>query len=351
MAKPITAFVGLDLGDKTTEVCVLDGAGAVVARRTVRTTRQSLLHAVAGLESARIAIEVGCHSRWVEATLVTTGHEVVVANPRQVRLIWKRPRKTDKSDALVLAKLARLDVALLAPVHHRCESMQVDLATLKARDVLVRIRSKLVTHVRGSLKSFGVRIPDSTPTAFPGQAAEVMPANLAHVYQPALELVRELTQRISAFDKAIENLAATSYPQAARCTQVPGVGTLTGLAFLLTVGDPGRFKRSRFAAAFLGLTPGKDQSGASDPQRRITKAGDPFVRRLMVQSAHYILGPFGPDSDLRRWGLRLAERGGGNGKKRAIVAVARKVAVLLHRLLVTGATFQPTGHVTQPSAA
>jgi transposase len=120
---------------------------------------------------------------------------------------------------------------------------------------------------------------------------------------------------------------------------------------LLTIQDPARFKKSRFAAAYLGLTPGKDQSGASDPQRHITKAGDPFVRRLLVQCAQLMLGPFGKDTDLRRWGLHLAERGGKNGKKRAVVAVARKLAVLLHRLLATGSTYQPIGHSPRPLAA
>jgi transposase len=346
MGEPITVFVGLDVGEKFTDLCVLDDTGAIVETGRIRTIRRSFESHLRGYGRARVVLEVGMHSRWISTVLSEAGHEVVVANPRQVRLIWKRPKKTDKTDALLLARLGRVDVDLLAPVRHRRRDAHVDLACLRARDVLVSARTKLINHIRGALKPFGVRVEDSSSAnAFPDAAQAVLPAELLPALGPMLETLRLVNTQIAAHDKQIEQLARTVYPESQRCSQVFGVGQLTALAFQLTIDDPTRFKKSRFVAAFLGLTPGKDQSGESDPQRHITKAGDRFVRKLLVECAHRVLSPVGGlDSDLRRWGLKLAERGGKNGRKRAVVAVARKLAVLLHRLWLSGERYQPTNY-------
>ena len=158
---------------------------------------------------------------------------------------------------------------------------------------------------------------------------------------PLLEEIGSLTARIRAFDKVIEELCAEKYPETEIVRQVTGVGPLTALAFVLAIEDPSRFARSRTVGAYFGLVPKQRDSGDQEPQLRIAKTGDEHVRRLLVGSAQYILGPFGPDCDLRRFGLALAARGGKNAKKRAAVAVARKLAVLLHRLWVTGAEYEP----------
>lgn len=346
MGERITVFVGLDVGDKFTDVCVLDQVGAVVETARTRTVRKSLEAKLEGYGRARVVLEVGTHSRWISTVLTEAGHEVIVANPRQVQLIWKRPRKTDKSDALLLARLGRMDIELLAPVRHRSREAHVDLACLRARDQLVRVRTRLVNHVRGALKPFGVRVECSGGAqSFADTAQEATPPELLPALGPMLDTIRGLDSQVAAHDKQVVQLAKTVYPQSQRCAQVFGVGDLTALAFQLTLDDPTRFKKSRFVAAFLGLTPGKEQSGDSDPQKHITKAGDRFVRRLLVECAHRILSPTRwQDSDLRRWGLKLAERGGRNGRKRAVVAVARKLAVLLHRLWLTGDRYQPTGY-------
>jgi transposase len=136
-------------------------------------------------------------------------------------------------------------------------------------------------------------------------------------------------------------VAESKYPEVKTLTQIAGVGTLTALAFIVTIGDPHRFRQSRTVGAWLGLIPGQRASGQSDPQQRITKEGDRYLRSLLVNCAHYVLGSFGPDCDLRRHGKAIAARGGNNAKKRAIVAVARKLAVLLHRLWLTGAVYEP----------
>jgi len=339
-------FVGCDLGDKFTEIAVLDGAGAVMETERIRTTRAALLKHLGKYQGARVVIEVGAHSRWVSELIESLGHEVVVANPRQVPLIFGRRQKTDRSDAMVLARLGRFDVSLLAPVRHRPRATQVDLATIRSRDVLVSARTKLVNHVRGTLKQFGLLMKKaSTPTAVIKDARRVVPPELQSALGPVLATLELLDAQIDAHDGAVEQLAA-NYPQVARMTQIHGVGELSALTFALTIDDPHRFEKSRFAGAFFGLTPAKDQSGDSDPQKRITKAGDPLMRRLLVQCAHHVIGPFAKDSDLRRWGLRLAARGGKNARKRAVVAVARKLAVLMHRLWLSGEPYQPLGYAT-----
>ena len=143
------------------------------------------------------------------------------------------------------------------------------------------------------------------------------------------------------YNQQIEKIATNSYPQVARLKQVKGVGTLIALTYILTLEDAQRFRKSRDAGCYVGLQPGRRNSGQSEPQLHISKEGDPYLRTLLVQGAHHILGPFGTDSDLRRWGLKLAERGGKNGKKRAVIATARKLAVLLHRLWVSGEAYEP----------
>jgi transposase len=350
MAEPTTATMGWDVGDKFTEVCVLGADGAILEQQRVRTTKHSLEKQLARHLGALVVLEVGIHSRWISDLVCGRGHRVIVANARQVQLIYRRKSKTDRSDALLLARLGRFDPTLLAPVRHRSRSAQLDLVCLRARDMLVSARTDLMNHVRGVLKPFGLRVPDCGSGAFVRLAEEVVPAELVPALGPVLECLRVLEAELSRYEKQVEHLATVSYPETARLSQVGGVGPITSLAYVLTIEEPSRFNASRTVGAFVGLTPAKDQSGESDPQKRISKAGDSFLRRLLVQCAHYILGPFGQDSDLRRWGLRLAERGGKAAKKKAVVAVARKLAVLLHRLWVSGKDYQPIGYGTTVAA-
>jgi len=160
--------------------------------------------------------------------------------------------------------------------------------------------------------------------------------------EPILEQIGSLTERISDYEKQLETIAKEHYPhETDLLRQVEGVGTLTALTFVLSLEDPYRFEKSRSVGAYLGLVPATDRSGDSDPQKRISKEGEEMLRRLLVGSANYILGPFGKDSDLRRHGEKIASRGGKNAKKRAVVAVARKLCVLLHSLWVSGEVYDP----------
>ena len=343
--------VGMDLGDQYSQLCVLDGKGEQQEEARVRTTTAALSQRFSEMSRCRVAIEAGTHSPWVSRLLKKCGHEVIVANPRKVRLIYENPAKDDRVDARYLARVARLDPHLLSPIEHRSEDAQKDLSVLRAREAMVEARTKLVNHVRGAVKAIGERVPAMSTETFGTRASEHIPDALRPALQPLLAVIQELTKTIRLQDRWIEKIAKERYPQSAVLRTVPGVGGLTSIAYVLTIEDPKRFPKSRTVGAYLGLTPKRAQSGQDDPQLRISKAGDPFLRKLLVNCAHYILGPFGPDSDLRRWGLKLAERGGKNAKKRAIVAVARKLAALLHRLWITQNRYEPLRHATsKPNA-
>jgi transposase len=332
---------GLDLGDKYSYLCLIDTqSGEIMEEGRLRTTPEALRRRFASEQPLRIAIEAGTHSPWVSRVLEECGHEVLVANARKVRLIYANKRKTDELDAENLARLARLDPKLLYPLKHRGEDSQAHLAIVRSREALVGCRTQLVNHVRGAVKSFGGRLPKCPARSFHKKVVEHIPEALWAALGPIVETIGSLTQRIREYDRQLETVCQEHYPQTDLLRQVEGVGSLTALTFVLTLEDPYRFETSRSVGAYLGLVPATDQSGDRDPQRRISKEGDEMLRKLLVGSAHYILGPFGQDSDLRRHGEKIASRGGKNAKKRA-VAVARKLSVLLHHLWMTGEVYDP----------
>ncbi len=341
--------VGLDLGDRFSHVLVIDAQGQVVEEARVATREEALRQRFSGCSPMLIALETGTHSPWVSRVLKDCGHEVLVANSRKLRLIYENPSKDDRVDALYLARLARVEPALLSPVQHRGASVQKDLALLRSRDVLVAARTQLINHVRGLVKSVGSRLPVCSTRAFSKKVSEHTPQSLQPALLPVLDQIASLNDRIKALDRQIQALADEGYPPTKLLRQVSGVGPITSLAFVLTLEAPERFRKSRTVGPFLGLVPGRKQSGNSDPDRRITKHGDRCLRRLLVNAAHYILGPFGPDCDLRRFGARIASRGGKNSKKRAIIAVARKLAILLHHLWRSGEVYEPLYQQNHPA--
>jgi transposase len=329
----IEMTAGLDLADKYSYLYVLEAhSGEFVEEGRLRTTPEDLRRRFDSEQKLKVAIEVGTHSTWVSRLLEGCGHEVLVANSRKIRLIYGDKRKTDKLDAQKLARLARADPELLYPIEHRGEESQAHLALIHSRDALVRSRTQLINHVRGTVKSFGARLPKCSAESFHRKVADALPCELVEALEDVVATIGSLTERIRDYERRIERVCEQSYPQeTGLLRQVAGVGALTSLTFVLTLEDPDRFEKSRTVGAYLGLVPGKDQSGDRDPGKRISGEGDEMLRRLLVGSAHYILGPFGPDTDLRRHGEKIAGRGGKNAKKRAVVAVARKLSVLLHR--------------------
>jgi transposase len=337
--------IGIDLGDVRHAVCVLDRDGGILDQRTITNHRESLRRLSKKHPGARVVMEVGSHSPWVSRFMKGLGHEVLVANARKMRAIYTNERKSDELDAMMLARIGRMDPKLLHPIQHGSEQAQRDLLQIKLRDNLVRQRVDIISSVRFTLKSLGVALPSPNTACFAKRARTLLcnqDESLLAMIEPSLQIVDLLTQKIREIEKRIEQLGMERYPVTQRLQQITGVGAITSLAFVLTVGDPQRFTRRRDVGAYLGLVPRRDQSGGLDKQLRISKAGDAYVRRLLVSAAQYILGPFGPDSDLKRHGLQLAERGGRAAKKKAVVAIARKLAALMLALWSeASADYQP----------
>jgi transposase len=333
--------IGLDLGDHWSFYCVLDEAGKIILEQKVSTTPEAMKQIFLRIPQSRIALETGTHSPWVSRLLTELGYEVIVAHAQKVQLITKSNRKDDRHDAQTLARLARVDPELLGPVRHRSVQAQIHLTVIRARAELVRARTALVNAARGLVKSHGERLPKCGTQQVSRELAAELSAELRDVLEPLLREIESLNERIKEYDERMDKIAQEVYPEVSLLKRVKGVGTQIALTYVLTIEDPHRFLKSREVGCFLGLRPGRRNSGESEPQKKISKQGDRYLRTMMVQGAHYILGPFGEDSDLRRWGRKLAERGGKNAKKRAVVAVARKLAVLLHRLWVSGEVYEP----------
>jgi len=348
--------VGVDLGDQWSNYCILGFGGETLAEGQFRTRQEEIGEFFRGLALSRVVFEVGTHSAWVSEIIAGLGHEVLVANPRQMDGSKRRRRKNDRIDAAKLARLGRMDPKSLYPIQHRSTEVREDLLVVRVRDSLVESRTKLISTVRGMVKTMGARLPGCSSVSFSRKSADQIPHQVQETLQPLLRLIQTLSEEIKSYDQRIEKLASEKCMHTKLLRQVNGVGPVTSLAYVLTLETPLRFKRSRDVGPYLGLVPQQEDSGDSQPQLGISKAGDRMLRKLLVGSAHYILGPFGPDTDLRRFGMKLCQRGGKNAKKRASVAVARKLAVLLHRLWSSGEVYEPLGHgiartITQSAAA
>lgn len=356
--------IGLDLGDRVSRCCILNEAGAEISEVSLPTTKTGLNSLFEKMPSCRVALEVGTHSPWASRHLAGLGHEVIVANPRQVALIGKSTHKDDPIDARKLARLARVDPVLLYPIRHRGEAAQADLAVIRARAALVESRTGLINTARGLAKPMGERLADCESEAVGPALAEQLSAPLQAVLKPMLTSIQQMTEQIGVYDRQIEEMAPR-YPEVELLQQVFGVGPLVSLTFVLTIEDPERFAHSREVGPYLGMVPKRRESGDREPELRISKEGDRLLRCLLVQAAHCLLRRGAPDSDLRRWALAKLDGGAGTGsgskskgkkknlKKRIVLAVARKLAVLLHRLWVSGEEYEPLYNArrTQAQAA
>ena len=283
------------------------------------------------------------------------GHEVIVANARKLKLITENNQKSDSVDPRLLSKLGCLNASWLHPVYQRKQESHNDLLLVRSREALVEARTALINHVRGCVKAFGCRIRQCDADRFVEVAQAEVPEALRSTLCGVLASLAEMNEQIYAYECQIEHLCQTKYRETSWLRQVSGVGAITALAFRLTIDDAERFQRSRDVGSYLGLVPASRQSGKRDPQLGITKAGDELVRKLLVNCAHHILGPRGQDSDLQRWGRNLLQAGQKAGKKgarqRAAAAVARKLAVVLHRLWVTKQEYDPLRNHKRRTAA
>jgi transposase len=336
-----TLTIGLDLGDRKHHACVLNASGEIIGEEVVTNTRECVAQFAERYPRATYILETGTHSPWVSRLLESHGLRVIVANARKLRAISQSQTKSDMEDARMLARLGRADPALLSPIKHRSEEGQRALVRLKVRETLVRSRVNQMNSVRFLLKSLGLPVASgSKAMTFTRRLRPMLDEATRVLVEPLLAMIDLLNARIAEMDKELEAFGLERYPVTARLRQVDGVGPITALAFVLTIEDPGRFPDTRDVGAYLGLVPRRDQSGSTDKQLPITKAGNTQLRCLLVNCAHYILGPFGPPSRLREAGERIAARGGKSAKKRAVIAVARKLAVTLLALWKSGAEYE-----------
>jgi transposase len=351
MAAKQRMTAGLDLGDRTSRYCILNEAGEKASEDKLPTTKAGLTLVFGKMPACRIALEVGTHSPWVSRHLAEMGHEVIVANAHKVKLITQSVKKNDRMDAEQLARLARVDPKLLSPIQHRGPEAQADLAVIRARMTLVDARTELINSARGLAKPMGERLKKCDAESVKESLADGMGEAVEAVIRPMLKSVEAISKQIAVYEDQIEGIAKR-YPEMKLLTQVYGVGTLIALTYILTIEDAQRFEHSRDVGPYLGLTRKQRESGDSEPELGITKAGDQLLRRLLVQGAHCILRQGAPDSDLKAWGMARLQPGGTDkhgknkkgskkAKKKAVVAIARKLAVLLHRLWVTGEVYDP----------
>jgi transposase len=340
--KQYRTIIGVDLGDKQHYVCVTDKDGSILSETTIRNCRKALSQLADSHKGSLFAIEVGTHSPWISRLIKERGCDCVVANARKLRAIYTNDRKCDMLDARMLAKLARVDPELLSPIEHCCEEDQIHRMAITLRDNLVRQRVDIISSIRCTLKSLGVRLPACATVSFVKYCRQELEGTaFLHVVETSLMALDTINQSIKEYERHIKKTAVEYYPETKLMEKIPGVGPITSLSFVLAVGDPQRFEDPRDVGAYFGLVPRRDQSGDTDKQLPISKAGNSELRRLLVQCAQYILGRFGPDCDLREYGLRLAARGGKAAKKKAVIATARKLAVLMLVLWKTGQTYEP----------
>jgi transposase len=341
-------YCGIDLHQKYSQVCVIDENGEVVESARIPTTRAALARKFARREKMRICVEAGVCSPWVSRLLAEGGHELIVCNPRRVRLIAEATLKNDTVDAETLARLVRLDPRFLKPIGHRGEATQLMRGKLRVRRSLIENRTACINTIRGLLASFGYRIPSGASTAFVHRLDRVaLPAELRVVIEPLVATLDQLGDQIAMTDDEVVRLTEQT-PVANLLQGIPGVGPVLSTAFILCIEDPRRFPKSRDVAPFLGLTPRLRESGETSHHGRITKHGDREVRSLLVQAAHCILRTTSSDTQLKRWGDRLASR---VGKRKAVVALARKLAVVMHTMWITGEPYQAFPGGRQSEAA
>jgi transposase len=332
--------VGMDLGDRNSRYCVVNEARETLKEGKLATTRSGVNELLAKMPPSRVVLEAGTHSAWVSWQAAQLGHEVIVVNPHKVKLITQSTRKNDRIDARKLAQLAVANAGLLSPIRHRGPEAHADLAVIRARAELVEARTALINSARGLVKPMGERLRKCDADQVGEALAEGMSEAARSAIVGMLKAVEALSAQIREYDQKIEEMAQR-YPQVSLLTPVYGVGTLIGLTYLLTIDDAQRFKHSREVGPYLGLQPKQQDSGNRQPELGITKTGDRLLRSYLVQAAHCNLRKKAPDNDIRAWGLKKAGSGGKGAKKRAVVGMARKLAVLLHRLWVTGEVYDP----------
>ncbi len=346
------AVAGLDLGDRHSPLCLLGLDGKIIERHRIRTNGKAFEKFFDVWGPMRVVFEAGTHSLWVFRLLQRLGHQPLMADTHHLALITQSMSKSDRRDAATLGELGlRLPQMMRAVTPCSLETQQ-HRTVPRARDGAVQARTKLSSQGRGLVKSFGARWPACDTAACAKKAAAAMPSDLKDTLGPLLLVIQHRSDEIRRYDKKIEQLGDEKYPHTLRMRSIRGVGPITALAFVLNLDNAVEKLESRRAAGpRRGLRPKQRGSGKRQPELSITKSGDALLRKLLLQCAQYVLGHHGAESRLRSWGWRLAARGGKAAKRKAVVAVARKLAILLHVLWKREVDFDPLYETKRPSRA
>ena len=322
-------YFGLDISQKTIEIFALKGekeASFGKIPNTPKSLNEFFDKVPAASQTITVALETGTHSAWISRQLEARGYEVIVAHARDLAFIYKGDKKSDRIDAEKLARMARADKKLLHPVKVIDKKRQEDLLAIKARDLLVKHRTGIINTIRGLVRSIG--IDDSAySTETINEIYSELPQKIQDNLRGLFSMLTAANKCIKEYDRQIKKIAK-EYPETETFQQIKGVGPLIALSFALIIRDPHRFSAEE-CSSYVGLVPKRDQSGEVDKQLGISKCGNKLLRRLLVQGAQYIMGPFGEDSDLKDFGTRISQRGGSIARKKAKVAVARKLAVTM----------------------
>ncbi len=333
--------IGMDVSEKSIEFFFLrpDGEGGLSKKEpNSPDTLAKLCSEMPDRQGFMVVMENGTHSPWMSEYFQCHGVECYVGNARKLAAIWTSVQKSDRNDAEMLARLARADLKLFSPIRHAGRDQRAEFAVLKSRDRLVKCRTALINCVRGTLRSFGVDTSELTVEKFTSKAVGVMPKDLHPALDGMLVQIRMLETQIKDYDRKIERIGKRHEP-VQRLRQISGVGPVIALAYVLFVGDPQNYSSAGRVGAHLGIVPKRDQSGDVDKQLGITKAGNQMLRYLLAQGANYILSR-GPDCDLRRFGERICARGGKIARRKAKIAVARKLSKIMYVLWRNGADYE-----------
>ncbi len=332
--------IGIDVSDRMSKICVMTkvaGTRRIVDETTVATTKDGFREYLERQDrNAPVTFETGIHCRWMAEFIRSMGFKVYVANPAKLKMLTESDTKNDRNDARELARYTLADVEMLHPVFLRAEQYQQMIRLLEARRALLGARTKLINEMRGFAKSMGFRIPRRDADYFHLIDRATWPRDLETLCWPMLAVVKTISLKIKAVEKQMHVLADTPEfrESAERLQQIAGVGFFSSVAFIAFLGgNYERFAKARDVGPYLGLVPRQDASGNIDKQLSITKKGSSLLRSLLAECAQAAMRDHAKMSDLRIKGLRIAERGGKNAKKRAVIAIVRSLAVTMVALL------------------
>jgi len=334
-------YAGIDVSLECSSVCVVEVNGRILREAKVASEPEALIawFRSSGFDLERIGLEAGPLSQWLYAAMREVGLAVELLETRHVRDAFKAmPVKSDRNDARGIAQLMRL--GWFKPVHCKSIGAQETRAVLTARKL---VQSKLLdveNHLRGILRGFGLKVGKTTKLSFARRIRELAAnhASLETIAEALLSIHAVLLREFKAFEKQVRSMARHD-AKTRLLMSTPAVGPIVALTYAAAIDDPARFKSSKQAGSHFGLTPKKHQSGETDRSGRISKIGDASVREALYQAAHVMLTkPTKGCSELKGWAMRIARRAGMNKAK---VALARKLAVILHRMLANGTPFNP----------